>query len=61
MSLVEAGSKPMKIARFVASSKELFYFVSSLIMARRYCENLTEAERIIAVTGISQKLVVVED
>lgn len=51
----------MKIARFVASSKELFYFVSSLIMARRYCESLTEAERIIAVTGISQKLVVVED
>lgn len=51
----------MKIARFVASSKELFYFVSALIMARRHCESLTEAERIIAVTGISQRLVVVED
>lgn len=51
----------MKIARFVASSKELFYFVSSLIMARRYCESLVEAERFIAVTGISQRLVVEED
>ncbi len=51
----------MKIARFVASTKELFYFVSSLIMARRHCESLSEAERLIAVTGISQRLVITED
>jgi hypothetical protein len=30
-------------------------------MARRYCESLVEAERFIAVTGISQRLVVEED
>lgn len=48
----------MKIARFVASSHELFYYVSSLIMARRHCESLREAERIIAATGINQRLVV---
>jgi hypothetical protein len=51
----------MKTARFVASSHELFYFVSSLTMARRHCESLEEAERFIAVTGISQRLVAVED
>jgi hypothetical protein len=50
--------KPMKIARFVPSSHELFYYVSSLIMACRHCESLQEAERIIAVSGISQRLVI---
>jgi hypothetical protein len=51
----------MKVARFVASTKELFYFVSSLIMARRYCESLTDAERFVAASGVNQRLVVVED
>jgi hypothetical protein len=51
----------MKIARFVTSSKELFYFVSSLIMARRYCESRQEAEKLIAVTGINQRLVEVDN
>ena len=51
----------MKIARFVASTKELFYFVSSLMMTRRYCESLQQAERLVEMTGISQRLVVVED
>ncbi len=50
----------MKIARFVASTKELFYFVSSLMMARRHCEDLVEAERFIAITGINQRLVEVD-
>jgi hypothetical protein len=51
----------MKIARFVASTKELFYFVSSLMMERRHCESLQQAEKLIAVTGINQRLVEVHD
>lgn len=48
----------MKIARFVAGTKELFYFVSGLTMMRRHCESLEQAERIVAATGFPQTLVV---
>jgi hypothetical protein len=48
----------MKVARFVAATKELFYFVSGLTMIRRYCESLEEAQRIIAASGFPQTLVV---
>lgn len=51
----------MKIARFVASTKELFYFVSSFIMERRYCESIQHAEKLIKVTGVNQRLVEVDD
>ena len=47
----------MKVARFVAASKELFYFVSSMMMMRRYCETIEDAERIIAGTDVNQTLV----
>jgi hypothetical protein len=47
----------MKIARFVTSSKELFYFISELQMIRRHCETLEEARRIIALSGFTQTLV----
>ncbi len=47
----------MKIARFVAATRELFYFISGVTMLCRHCESLEEAERIIAATGISQTLV----
>jgi hypothetical protein len=48
----------MKIARFIASSKELFYFVSGLEMICRHCETYEDAERIIACSGFPQTLVV---
>ncbi len=48
----------MKVARFVAASKELFYFVSGLTMLRRHCENIEEAQRIIEGCGFPQTLVV---
>lgn len=49
----------MKIARFVAATNELFYYISGLTMIQRRCETLQDAERIIACTGIDQKLVVI--
>jgi hypothetical protein len=47
----------MKTARFVAASRELFYFITSVTMLCRYCETLEEAKRMIAASGISQNLV----
>jgi hypothetical protein len=49
--------REMKIARFVAASKELFYFVSGLQMLRRHCESLEEAQRIVAACGFPQEVV----
>ncbi len=48
----------MKIARFVAASKELFYYVSGLTMLCRHCESLEEAQRIVACSGFPQTLIV---
>jgi len=47
----------MKIARFMSSSKQLFYFVSKLDMVCRHCENLEHAQKIVLQTGIAQDLV----
>lgn len=47
----------MKIARFLSSSKQLFYFVSSLDMVCRHCETLEYAQKIVRQTGIAQDLV----
>ena len=49
--------RDMKIARFVAASKELFYFVSGLTMLRRHCETFEEAQRIVAACGYPQTVV----
>jgi hypothetical protein len=49
----------VKTARFVAATKELFYYISALTMIQRRCESLEEAERFIACTGIEQRLVVI--
>lgn len=48
----------MKIARFVAETKELFYYISGLTMLCRRCESLEEAKRIVANCGMPQTLVV---
>lgn len=47
----------MRIARFVAATRELFYFITGVTMLCRHCESLEEAQRIVAATGISQTLV----
>ncbi|MDQ2777331.1 MAG: hypothetical protein M3Y57_20795 [Acidobacteriota bacterium] len=47
----------MKVARFVAATKELFYYISGLTMLRRHCETLEEARGIVARTGVDQNLV----
>lgn len=47
----------MKIARFVAESKQLFYYISALTMLCRCCESLEEAQRIIANCDMPQTLV----
>jgi hypothetical protein len=46
----------MKIARFLSSSKQLFYFVNPLTMVCRYCETLEYAKQIILQTGVEQNL-----
>lgn len=48
----------MKVARFVSTTKELFYFVSGLTMLRRHCESFEDAQRIVAACGFPQTLVV---
>lgn len=47
----------MKIARFIASSKQLFYFVSKLDMVCRHCETLEHAQLIVRQSGIAQDVV----
>jgi hypothetical protein len=47
----------MKIARFISSSKQLFYFVSTLDMVCRHCESLEYAHKIVLQTGIAQDVV----
>lgn len=47
----------MKIARFISSSKQLFYFVSKLDMVCRHCETLEYAQKIVLQTGIAQDVV----
>lgn len=47
----------MKIARFLSSSKQLFYFVSSLDMVCRHCETLEHAQKMVMQTGIAQDVV----
>lgn len=47
----------MKIARFVAETKELFYYISGLTMLCRYCESFEEAQRIVDNCGMPQTLV----
>ena len=47
----------MKIARFISSSKQLFYFVSTLDMVCRHCETLDHAKKIVLQTGIAQNVV----
>ena len=51
----------MKIARFVAATQELFYYISGLTMLRRHCETFEEAQRIIACSEVPQKLVLCQD
>jgi hypothetical protein len=46
----------MKTARFITATKELFYFVSTLTMIRRYCETVEQAQQIITQSGIPQQL-----
>lgn len=48
----------MKVARFVTTTKELFYFISGLQMLCRHCESFEEAQRIVAASGFPQTLVV---
>jgi hypothetical protein len=48
----------MKVARFVAATKELFYYVSFLDMLCRRCESFEEAQRIVECCGYPQTLVV---
>lgn len=47
----------MKKARFISSSKQLFYFVSTLDMVCRHCETLEHAKKIVLQTGIAQDVV----
>lgn len=47
----------MKIARYISSSKQLFYFVSKLDMVCRHCETLEHAQKIVLQTGIAQDVV----
>jgi hypothetical protein len=49
----------VKIARFVAATKELFYYISGLTMMQRRCESLEEAQKIVACSGIEQRLFVI--
>ncbi len=49
----------MKTARFVAATRELFYFISAVTMLRRHCESIEEAKRIVASTGVNQILVTI--
>jgi len=49
----------MKTARFIAATKELFYFVNSLTMIRQHCETFEKAQRLVSNTGIPQNLLVV--
>ena len=49
----------MRTARFVAASRELFYFITSVTMLCRHCESLDDARRIVEASGISQNLVTV--
>lgn len=46
----------MKKARFMSSSKQLFYYVSQLDMVCRHCENLEHALKIVRQTGVPQDL-----
>ena len=59
-SSVRVWSGTMKIARFLSSSKQLYYFVSSLSMVCRHCDSLEHAQKIVLQTGIAQDLVVCE-
>lgn len=47
----------MKIARYLSSSKQLFYFVSNLDMVCRHCETIEYAQKIVLQTGIAQNVV----
>jgi hypothetical protein len=49
--------KMTRIARFVETTRELFYYISGLTMLCRHCESLEDAQRMVACSGVEQQLV----